>query len=106
MEFKGGGLMEILPFILCGVLIFALGICAGILMEQTIHRREAVKAMYNDDFCFNNCKIHEEFYGNHKDPDDAWNALDDSGMCRKCPICLAQDIIDEETLKKWRKKQK
>jgi hypothetical protein len=69
-----------------------------------IDRADAKRAeyiIYNpNSFCNEHCKIYEEVNSKYKDPDDAWNELDSENNCWKCPIFLAQDIIEEKERKK------
>ena len=98
--------MTTILFIFYACLLIGTGVLAGIIIEQNISRKNASNRIYDDDFCWNCCKIHEEVYSNFKDPDDAWKELDDGNHCADCPLICAMDIIDEETLEKWRKKKK
>ena len=98
--------MTFFLYIVFYILLVGVGICIGILWEQSMSRRYAEDIVYNcDDFCFNHCKIHEEVYSQFKDPDDAWKELDGGHYCEKCPILFAQDIVDDERLEKWKKKK-
>ena len=89
------------------LLLIAVGVCSGVLLEQNINKKQISDTVYNcDDFCFEHCKIHEEVDSQFKDPDDVWKELDGGGHCENCPIRAAMDVLDDEALKKWERKKK
>ena len=94
-----------LTYIFVGAFVLFIGIAVGILMEQTISRRENMMKVYTDDFCWNNCKIHESVYSEFKDPDDAWKELDGGNHCEGCPMISAMDVLDDIQIEKWKKKK-
>ena len=87
----------------CTIMILLGAVASAIITISLIDRADAKRAehiIYNpESFCSEHCKLYEEVHSKHKDPDDAWNELDSENNCWKCPIFLAQDIIEEKERK-------
>ena len=87
----------------CVIMVLLGAVASAIITISLIDRTDAKRAeyiIYNpNSFCNENCKIYEDVNSRFKDPDDAWNELDSENYCWKCPIFLAQDIIEEHERK-------
>lgn len=82
-----------------GFLVLAVGFCFGMLFANgKIHKYINQKAENPDNWCYENCKIHEKCFADHEDPDDAVKELED--YCSECPVCYAQMILYEERMGK------
>ena len=94
--------MTFFLYVLFYILLVIIGICIGVLWEQSMSYRYAEHHVMNsDDFCYNHCKIFEEVDSQFKDPDDVLKELDYGDHCVDCPIYLAQDIITDKALSKF-----
>ena len=62
--------------------------------------KQKILRLYNvESWCYENCKISERCFGNHKDPDEALDELVNT-YCINCPIGLAQEYVEKQEVKK------
>lgn len=82
-----------------GFLVLCVGICLGFLYANSrIHLYMENKVETPDKWCIDNCKIRDECFAKHEDPDDAIKELSEN--CSECPLCYAQMILYEERMGK------
>ena len=101
-------LVDIVLMIPVAVIALAIGVAVALCSCISHDKRKAdrIKNMVynNESWCQQNCRHYEECYSNHKDPDDAWDELED--YCCECPMAMAVDVWEEEESKRKRSKQK
>lgn len=63
-------------------------------------KKQKILRLYNaEQWCYENCKLSERCFGNHKDPDKALDELVNT-YCINCPIGLAQEYVEKQEVKK------
>ena len=81
-------------FIIAFLIVFAIGMCSGIIIEQKEHSREIEKAtMHCDDWCMENCKKWNECFSKNRYPVDAMETL--VSYCVKCPLAELELIKEK-----------
>ena len=66
------------------------------IMSDKRKEKQRILRLYNaENWCYENCKISERCFGNHKDP---YEALDElvNNYCINCPIGLAQEYVEKQ----------
>ena len=62
--------------------------------------KQKILRLYNaEQWCYENCKLSERCFGNHKDPGKALDELVNT-YCINCPIGLAQEYVEKQEVKK------
>ena len=88
-------MIEAMPYLFLVIIAVIVGLLAWYIEDN--RRWRIARKMFNDpeSWCYKNCKLHEECFSNHKDPDDAWDELQD--YCSKCPMmCAVEEMMEKD----------
>ena len=64
--------------------------------EEKLKKEIILNQHGTDSWCEKNCKCHEFYFSNYKDPDDAWKELDSNCCSKNCPLIEAQLLLYRE----------
>ena len=83
-------------FWLFGFLIGLACMLIAWIRSDNLKDKEKINRLYNaEDWCYENCKLSEKCFSNHKDSDDALEELINT-YCINCPIGLAQEYVEKQ----------
>ena len=80
----------------------ALALSSWIVYDKIRNKRMMIRVFENGSWCEENCKKLEYCMSQHKDPDDAWKALD--SWCCECPMAAVMDMLEKEDRERRKKK--
>jgi hypothetical protein len=84
-----------IPVIYFSLLLgMATTITTWIMHDKRNEKRLKEKVLDSESWCQQNCKNYEWCYSNYKDPDDAFDALED--LCISCPMSKAMAILERD----------